>query len=83
MQSEYRGSTWQHAVTALMIVVCLEVGLLLVVVPWTSNWDHNYFLQRLPGLRNFILSPFARGAVSGLGLLNLWIGTGQITHFRR
>jgi hypothetical protein len=83
MPSQYRGGALQHAITALLIVIFLEIGLLLVIVPWTANWDHNYFLQRLPELRGWLLSPFARGAVSGLGLLNLWMGTGQITQFRR
>jgi hypothetical protein len=83
MEGEYRAGSLQHAITALLIVISLEIGLLLLVVPWTANWDHNYFLQHLPALRGWILSPFCRGAVSGLGLLNLWWGTGQITHFRR
>jgi hypothetical protein len=47
------------------------VGLVLVAAPWTSLWDANYLLQPHAGLRAFLLSPVTRGAVSGLGLVNI------------
>lgn len=47
------------------------MGAFLVVVPWTSWWDANYLLDPHPALRGFLLSAFTRGAVSGLGLVNI------------
>jgi hypothetical protein len=47
------------------------VGLVLVVAPWTSLWDANWLLQSWPGLRGVLLTGFARGAVTGVGLVNL------------
>jgi thiamine-phosphate pyrophosphorylase len=32
----------------------LEVGLLLVVLPWSSFWDNNYFASLWPGLREVV-----------------------------
>ena len=58
-----------HVVFALF---CLEVGLILLLLPWTLLWDNNYFLS-LPMWREFWTNSYVRGAVSGLGLLNLWI----------
>ena len=55
----------------LSIASSLLVGVLLTVVPWTSLWDSNYLLQPYPALRLLVLSPFARGTVSGLGLVNI------------
>ncbi|MGE0393443.1 MAG: hypothetical protein AB7I25_05725 [Vicinamibacterales bacterium] len=55
----------------LLIVLLLEVGLLLTVVPWSSYWDRNYFTQGTPWLRRALGSNYVRGAVTGLGLINL------------
>jgi len=51
-----------------------ETGLFLLLVPWSSLWEGNYFLAELPMLRSLCLSPFARGAVSGIGFLHLLVG---------
>ena len=55
----------------LSVLSSLLVGLILAVAPWTPLWDGNYLLQPHPLLRSLLLSPFARGAVTGLGLVNL------------
>ena len=51
-----------------------EVGLFLLLVPWSSLWEGNYFVAELPLLRSLCLSPFTRGAVSGVGFLHLLAG---------
>jgi hypothetical protein len=55
----------------LSIVSSLLVGLILAVAPWTPLWDANYLLSPNPTLRVLLLSAFTRGAVSGLGLINI------------
>jgi hypothetical protein len=54
------------------------VGLLLVFVPWSPFWERNYFADLVPSIgwvtRNF----FMRGAVSGLGLVNLVAGLAEM-----
>jgi hypothetical protein len=57
--------------TLLSVTSSLLVGVILVIAPWTSWWDQNYLLQPYPVLRALMLSPFARGLVSGLGLVNI------------
>ena len=52
----------------------LEVGLLLIVLPWSAFWDRNYFADTWPGLRPFLTNNFVRGAVTGLGVVNLVAG---------
>jgi hypothetical protein len=49
------------------------VGLVLVVAPWTPLWDTNYLLQPHPLLRSLLLNTFTRGAITGLGLVNLML----------
>jgi hypothetical protein len=59
--------------TLLSVTSSLLVGLVLLVAPWTMLWDANYLLQPIPLLRSLLLNPFARGAVSGLGVVNILI----------
>ncbi len=56
----------------LFIAYFTEVGLLLVVIPWSSFWDRNYFAESWPYLQMVVHNNFARGAVSGLGVISLF-----------
>jgi hypothetical protein len=59
----------------LYVVFFVQVGLLLIVMPWwPAFWEHNYFALAWPPLRTFLSNNFVRGAVSGLGLVNLCAG---------
>ena len=62
----------------LLIAFFLEVGFVLVVVPWSVYWDRNYFAETLPFVRAVITNNFVRGAVSGLGVINIWAGIGEL-----
>jgi hypothetical protein len=62
----------------LSILSSLLVGVVLVFAPWTSLWDSNWLLQVWPGLRGPLLSAFTRGAVTGLGLVNLLLALGDV-----
>jgi hypothetical protein len=53
------------------IAFFIEVGLLLVFVPWSGFWDANYFGAAWPSLRPILSNNFLRGAVTGLGIVNL------------
>ena len=55
----------------VFVAFFLEVGLLLLVVPWSAFWDHNYFAALWPALRPVLMNNFVRGAVSGVGVVNL------------
>ena len=57
----------------------LEVGLLLLVLPWSTFWDHNYFAVRWPTLRPLLTNHFVRGAITGLGGVNLVAGFVDLT----
>ena len=65
---------WIHkGFSLLFIVFCLELGLFLLVYPWTLHWQVN----TIPSWVSFLLpvwnSDYLRGAVSGIGVLNLWV----------
>jgi hypothetical protein len=59
----------------LYVVFFVQVGLLLVVMPWwPAFWEHNYFAMAWPPLGAILSNNFVRGAVSGLGVVNLFAG---------
>ena len=62
----------------LSILSSLLVGLVLLIAPWTSVWESNWLLQPYPALRLALLNAFARGAVSGLGLVNVLLALHDI-----
>lgn len=62
------------------ILFCFEIGLFLVFVPWSTLWEHNVLLLYLP-VRGLLLNNFVRGAVSGLGLIDLILGLGELNRF--
>ena len=49
----------------------LQVGLVLLVAPWTLYWDRNLFVAAIPCLEHLLTAHVVRGAVSGIGLLSL------------
>ena len=73
------------------ILICFEIGILLVLLPWVPNpsWNENYLLvlaadkMNWPWLALAMKSGYARGAVTGLGLLNIMLGVWEIIYFRK
>ena len=64
--------------TLLSVASALLMGLVLCLAPWTSLWDTNALLQIHPLLRAIALNPYMRGAVSGLGLVNLLVAALEV-----
>jgi hypothetical protein len=78
------------------IILCLEIGIVLTLLPWIpqgflglSDWGNNYFLLYAArktgfyGLQSVVASGWVRGAVTGLGILNLGMAFWEIFHFRQ
>src|SRR5262245_8722987 len=68
------------------IMICFEVGVLLIILPWTHYWEDNVFLffitGKLDGMQTFLTSGYVRGAVTGLGVLNILAGFRDTIKFR-
>jgi hypothetical protein len=78
-----RGELWMRRLSlVLFVVVCVWVGLILVVLPWTHVWTDNGLLLRNLSLRSFASLNFVRGVVSGLGFINVWMGISEAVHYR-
>jgi hypothetical protein len=74
----YPGPLMNRVAYALSVACCFMMGMLLVYLPWMRLWEHNYFLSRFPGLVRVALHPSLRGAVTGLGLLDILLAVGMI-----
>lgn len=76
--------TWMEKAAAVVYCIfCLEIGLFLLVYPWMPSWDDNYLVHLHPALTGLLTSVQFRGALSGLGILNLIAAVGEIIGLRR
>ena len=65
----------------LLTAFFLESGAGLLLAPWSQFWDRNYFAQGLPFVHALMINNFVRGAVSGLGIVNMGAAVAEIHAF--
>lgn len=70
------------------IVISFEIGILLLFLPWSPWWHDNFFLYFITGklhapwVATFLTHKAVRGAVTGIGVLNILAGAYEIFKFR-
>jgi len=75
---------WYHRLGAVLFVVfCLTVGFFLLIFPWSVGWERNYFSVLIPEWHQYWDNTYTRGAISGLGVVNLYIGFVEMFRLRR
>jgi len=72
----------QRSSIIVLVIFCLYIGLILFLLPWSRYWIENHYLLTWPSLGLWMSSGFVRGFVSGMGLLDIWIGISEIIHYR-
>jgi hypothetical protein len=78
-----RSQVWMYRIWLVVFVLfCLEVGIVLMVGPWTRAWTDNSLSTSFPAIHEFLMNSFVRGAVSGLGLVDFWIGISRAISYR-
>ena len=74
------------------IILCMLLGFYLILSPWDAlfgPWGENYLLAfltdktGLPILQKAVASTWVRGAVTGLGVLNMVIAGWEVAHFNQ
>ena len=55
----------------LLTLYFVEVGVVLLIAPWTVYWERNVFVEMYPVFEPYLLALTVRGAVSGWGVVNL------------
>jgi hypothetical protein len=75
---------WYHKMGAVLVITfCLEIGFFLLIFPWTESWTSNYFSTLIPEWKMRWDNMYLRGAISGLGVVNLYISFTEIFRLRR
>ena len=77
-----RRRRWYHRLASLAwIVFCFELGAFLLVYPWMDEWGLNFLGGGIAVLREHWESPYLRGGVSGLGIVNIYIALNELFGF--
>jgi hypothetical protein len=73
----------QRMSLVIFVLFCFYVGGLLAVLPWSPRyWDQNAWLLAHPTLQAILGKGWVRGVISGVGLMDIWIGVSEILHYR-
>lgn len=78
----------------LFIALFLMAGFLLTLLPWVNigafgDWGDNYLLAfvsektGLPIIQKAVASGWVRGAITGLGVMNLFLAFWEMAHFKQ
>jgi hypothetical protein len=79
-----RAATWSHRLGSfLFILFSFEIGAFLLVFPWLAPWQNNWIADLFPAMGSLWANPFFRGALSGLGFVNIYISLAEIHRLRR
>ncbi|MBV9301769.1 MAG: hypothetical protein JOY62_17540 [Acidobacteriaceae bacterium] len=70
---------WHRRVLGFgLVIFAFELGLFLLVFPWLRSWELSWVALRSPTYAAIWTSPYFRGALSGLGLLNIYIAFAEL-----
>jgi hypothetical protein len=73
-----RFTRWHRRVLGFCLVIfAFELGLFLLVFPWLRSWDLNWVPVHSPRFADLWMNRYFRGALSGLGLLNIYIAIAE------
>jgi hypothetical protein len=76
------GFRWYHKAAAVLLATfCLELGLFLMIFPWIEPWSD--FAAFLGAWRHYFDNLYIRGAISGVGIVNLCISLSEVMRLRR
>lgn len=75
---------WLQRMSLIVLVLfCFYIGGLLSVIPWSPRyWNQNAWLLAHPALQTVLGKGWVRGIVTGIGLLDIWIGVSELLHYR-
>jgi hypothetical protein len=50
-----------------------------MLIPWSAFWERNYFVEGSAAFGALLTSNYTRGAVTGLGLINVWAALAELS----
>jgi len=75
---------WLQRISLIVLVVfCFYIGGLMAWLPWQQRlWDQNAWLLAHPAVEAVMQLGWVRGLVTGIGLIDIWIGVSELLHYR-
>jgi hypothetical protein len=75
---------WLQRLSLIVLVLfCFYIGGLLTILPWSPRYfDSNGWLLAHPAVASFLGRSWMRGVLSGVGLLDIWIGISELLNYR-
>jgi hypothetical protein len=78
-----RPPVWaQRLLLVVEVAVAVWAGMLVMVLPWTRLWTENPLLAGWPSVKLILGHSFVRGMISGIGLVDVWMGISDALHYR-
>jgi hypothetical protein len=73
----------QRMSLVVLVLFCFYIGALMTILPWSPRyWDHNAWLLGHPAVETVLQSGWVRGLITGIGLIDVWIGVSELLHYR-
>ena len=75
---------WLQRLSLIVLVLfCFYIGGLLTILPWSPRYfDSNAWLLAHPSVAEFLGKSWMRGILSGIGLIDIWIGVSELLHYK-
>jgi hypothetical protein len=75
VQQEPLPPVWlQRLFAAVYVLFCMMLGMVLLTTPWRSDWFETGWILQYPTAQAILQHGFVRGAISGLGLVDIFFG---------
>ena len=72
----------QRILVSIYVLFCMTLGMALVTLPWIGNWFDEGLVAQWPALQHVLQLGFVRGAISGLGFIDIWVGVLEAVNYR-
>jgi hypothetical protein len=72
----------QRLLLVVEVAIAVWAGMLVMVLPWTRLWTENPLMGGWPTVKLILDQSFVRGMISGVGLVDVWMGISDAVHYR-
>jgi hypothetical protein len=82
--SAHIAPVWLQRLSLIILVIfCLYLGAMVAILPWWRRiWETNPMVLNHPQLGVWMSNGAVRGVLTGIGLLDIWIGISEAIHYR-
>lgn len=72
---------WHRRILGFCLVIfAFELGVFLIIFPWLRNWERSWIPVHVPSLATLWMSRYFRGALTGIGFLDIYVALVELSH---